>query len=204
MEAYCFDDEVVFDLRAANESAAASAVEELWSRVGTDAALALTAARMLEILDETRRELAGRVDADTQVTLAGFERLLDEIGVDEPGLALQVDAIYREHRGRVVEPFEDADHLRVVRQRRRIGLIIGQGIEWRRLGDGVVDVALRPTQLRIDRSDPALLSQMADALGSGQVTVVTGPLTPLRRAAEAGGYPVQVIDRLRGDGIRSL
>ncbi|NND85557.1 MAG: hypothetical protein HKN46_10460, partial [Acidimicrobiia bacterium] len=61
MEAYCFDDEVVFDLRSATRSAAVMAVEELWSRVGTDAALALTADRVLELLDETRRELRGRV-----------------------------------------------------------------------------------------------------------------------------------------------
>jgi hypothetical protein len=202
--AYCFDDEVIFDLRSATRSAAAMAVEELWSRVGTDAALALTVDRVLEVLVEARWELRGRVDAGAQVTLAGFERLLDEIGVDETGLALQVDAMYREHRGRVVEPFDDADHLRVLRQRHRIGLVVGQGIEWRALGEGVVDVAVRPGQLRLDRSDPALLGHVADALGVDQLTVVAGPMAPLRRGAKSAGFHVEVVDRLRGEGIRSL
>lgn len=204
MDAYCFDDSVLFDLRTARRSAARIAVEELWSRVGTDPALALTEDRVLDALDEARHELGGRVGADAQLTLAGFERLLDEIGVAEPGLALQVDALFREHRGRVVLPFDDADHLRVLRQRRRIGLVLGEGIEWRVLGEGVVDVAVRPAELRLDRSDPAVFDHVSAGLGTDAITVVTSQLSGLARAAELADLPVVVVDRLRGEGIRSL
>ena len=204
MHGFCFDDAVIFDLDAARRSAAQMAVEEIWARVGTDAALSLTDERLLEYLDESRRELRDRVASDSQLTLAGFHRLLEEIGVAEPGLALQVDAIYREHRGRVASPFEDAVHLRVLRQNHRIGLIAGQGVDWHVLGEGVVDVPMRPDHLRLDRGDPVLLARMQEALDASTMTVVTTPGSALARAGESAELEVVALDRYRGETLRAL
>ncbi len=207
MNAYCFDDAVLFDLDRACRAAGRVAVEELWARVGTPQAQALTVEHLLDVQRQVAGELVGRVASDPQLTLAGFDRLLEEIGVlDQPGLALQVDAVFREHRDRVAEPFPDALGLAALRQRFRLGLVVSGEIDWRALGEGVFDAVLQPASLGLDRADARVVEKMASRLGcepSG-LRIVTRPGSALGRAGHKADCEVIEIDRLRGDGLRGL
>ena len=191
----------------ARRLAGAVAVEELWARVGTPEALALTVDHVLEVQRQVAEELVGRVASDPQLTLAGFERLLEEIGVfDKPGLALQVDAVYREHRDRVAEPFPDALLLATLRQRYRLGLVVSGEIDWRSLGESVFDTVLQPAASGLDRADPRVVLKVASRFGCEvtDLTVVTTPGSALGRSARKAEAALVEIDRLRGEGLRGL
>lgn len=207
MQAYCFDDGVLFDLGRAQRMAGRIAVEELWARVGTPEAQALTVDHVLEVQRQVADELIGRVSSDPQLTLAGFERILEEVGVyDEPGLALQVDAMYREHRDRVAEPFPDALGLATLRQRYRLGLVVSGEIDWRVLGEGIFDSVLQPASVGLDRADARVVEKMAGRLGCRpeDLGVVTVPGSALGRAARRAGAELIEVDRIRGEGLRDL
>lgn len=207
MQAYCFDDLVLFDLGRARQMAGRLAVEELWARVATPEAQALTVDHVLEVHRQVADELTGRVSSDAQLTLAGFERVLEEMGVyEEPGLALQVDAMFREHRDRVAEPFTDALGLATLRQRYRLGLVMNGEVDWRVLGEGIFDTVLHPTALGLDPADPRVVEKVSGRLGCqpGELAVVTVPGSALARAASAAGSELIEVDRIRGEGLRDL
>lgn len=207
MKAFCFDDGVLFDLATARAAAGRVAVEELWARVGTPQAQALTVEHVLEVQRTVADELVGRVSSDPQLTLAGFERLLEEIEVfDQPGLALQVDAVFREHRDRVARPFDDCVLLPELHQRFRLGLVVSGEIEWRVLGEGLFDTVLQPLSVGLDRADPRVILKMAARLGCqpDHLVVVTTPGSALGRAGRKAAAAVLDVDRVRGEGIRGL
>ena len=100
-------DNTLWDFNVAMRLALRSTLEELWTVRPGPSTEALTVDRMIEIRDRVATELEGRVADLAVVRYAAFERTLEEIGIEDAGLAARLNAMFFAVKAQHATPYSD-------------------------------------------------------------------------------------------------
>jgi HAD superfamily hydrolase (TIGR01549 family) len=100
-------DNTLWDFNVAMRLALHSTLDELWTVRPGPSTEALTVDRMIEIRDRVATELEGRVADLAVVRHAAFERTLEEVGIDDAGLAARLNAMFFAVKAQHATPYSD-------------------------------------------------------------------------------------------------
>ncbi len=151
-------DDTLWDFHGSMRAALHAMLEELWTAFpGRDAA-SLTVDRMIAIRNRVADELAGRVMDLAVVRLESFQRALEEVGIEEEGLAAELGASYFSHQAHFVKLFDDTlpalDALAGI----RLAIVSNGNADAARLGiaDRFEDI-IRSVDVGVGKPDPAII-----------------------------------------------
>jgi putative hydrolase of the HAD superfamily len=169
-------DNTLWDFDAAMRTALQRTLEELWTVRPGPSTGALTVERMIEIRDRVAKELQGRVTDLAVVRHAAFERTLEEIGIDDPGLAARLNAMFFAVKDRHSAPFQDAvPVLESLSRRYRTALLTNGNTDPARYGlDRFLDPIVHAAEEGAAKPDPRLfriLLERSEALAAEAVYV---------------------------------
>ncbi len=144
-------------------------LEELWVAQPHPDVLGLTMQRLVEVRRQVGWELRGRVSSLEAIRLAAFERILEEVGIPDPDLAVQLTGSYLHHRLAATELFADAlPALDRLEGRYRLALITDGDTPPERCGlEGRFEVVVTATQYGAGKPDPRLFREALRAMGTG-------------------------------------
>ena len=169
-------DNTLWDFDAAMRTALQRTLEELWTVRPGPSTGALSVERMIEICDRVAKELQGRVTDPAVVRHAAFERTLEEIGIDDPGLAARLNAMFFAVKERHSAPFSDAvPVLERLSGRYRTALLTNGNTHPARYGlDRFLDPIVQAVDEGATKPDPRvfrILLERSDALAAEAVYV---------------------------------
>lgn len=169
IDALFFDgDQTLWDFRALMRRALAATLTELRSRrpgAGTDA---LSVEAMIADRQEVADRLRGVETNLERIRRAAFAHTLARVGVDEPGLADDLNAFYLDQRFRGVECYPDVvPALAGLGTRYRLGLLSnGNGYPERAGLAGVFDPVVFSSDHGCEKPDPAVYAIATALAGS--------------------------------------
>ena len=160
-------DNTLWDFDAAMRLALRSTLEELWTVMPGPATAAMTVNRMIGIRDRVAAELEGRVTDLAVVRHAAFERTLEEVGVEDAGLAARLNAMFFAVKQRHAEPFADAEPMLVeLTGRYRTALLTNGNTDPAQYDlDRYLDPIVHAAQEGVAKPDPAIFSILLDRAG---------------------------------------
>ncbi|MDF1594577.1 MAG: HAD family hydrolase [Acidimicrobiia bacterium] len=151
-------DNTLWDFDAAMRTALQSTLEELWTVRPGPSTGALTVERMIAIRDRVATELQGRVADLAVVRHAAFERTLEEAGIDDPGLAARLNAMFFAVKEQHSVPFDDAaPALMLLSRRYRTALLTNGNTDPARYGlERFLDPIVLAANEGIAKPDPRI------------------------------------------------
>lgn len=129
-------DQTLWDFRKAMHSALVETLALLKGRVAK--ARDLTVEDLVRMRDKVAEEVAGPHELIRKIA---FGRTLEQLNVDDPGLAQELYELYMDRRFELIEPYSDAlETLRLLSARYKIGLVSNGNTYPERCGfDGYFD-----------------------------------------------------------------
>ncbi len=199
IEVVLFDaDDTLWDFQGAMRAALHATLEELWiAHPGRESA-SLTVDRLIEIRDRVAHELSGRVMDLAVVRLASFERALEEAGIHEEGLAVELGASYFSHQAHGINLFEDTLPALDALGDRRLAIVSNGNANVARLGlEDRFEAVIRSVDVGVAKPDPAIVEAALTRMGvSAQRAVLVGDSEEADvAAARAAGIRSVLVDR---------
>lgn len=199
VSAVSFDaDGTLWDFDAVMRRALAVVLDSLRTRAGGAAAADLTVDTMIGIRERVAREASHDWSRLEEIRRAAFEATLAHIGIEEPGLADELNELYLRHRFDDIELFEDVlPCLDALAEHRPIGLLSNGNSHPERCGlDGRFAFTVFAQEHGVAKPDPAVFRLAAERAGcdvSALVHVGDGEADVL--GARAAGCYAVLIDR---------
>ncbi len=160
-------DDTLWDFERAMLHGLRMTLEELWVLQPQPDVLGLTVQRLVEVRRQVGRELRGRVASLEAVRLAAFERTLEEVGIADPELAVQLTGSYLHHRLAATELYADVlPALEQLEGRYRLALITDGNTPPDRCGlEGCFEVVVTAAQCGVGKPDRRIFLAALDAVG---------------------------------------
>ena len=191
-------DDTLWDFQGSMRAALHAMLEELWTAFpGRDAA-SLTVDRMIAIRDRVADELAGRVMDLAVVRLESFQRALEEVGIEEEGLAAELGASYFSHQAHCVKLFDDTLPALDALSGCRLAIVSNGNADAGRLGIAErFDAIIRSVDVGVGKPDPAIIKfALAElAVPESEAVLVGDSEEADVGAARAAGIRSVLLDR---------
>lgn len=159
-------DDTLWDFERAMLHGLRMTLEELWVVKPQPDVLGLTVQRLVEVRRQVGRELRGRVASLEAIRLAAFERILEEVGIADPELAVQLTGSYLHHRLAATELFADVlPALDQLGGRYRLALITDGNTPPERCGlEGRFEAVVTAAQCGVGKPDQRIFLTALDAI----------------------------------------
>lgn len=205
IEVVLFDaDDTLWDFHGAMRAALHAMLEELWITYPGRESASLTVDRLIEIRNRVAQELSGRVMDLAVVRLASFERALEEAGIDEEGLAVELGASYFSHQAHFIRLFDDTLPTLDALADRRLAIVSNGNANVARLGlEDRFEAVIRSVDVGVGKPDPAIVEAALTRMGvSAEQAVLVGDSEEADvGAARAAGLRSVLVDRDRSAGV---